>query len=1021
MVSRSSSHQRNKKRHSSRDEEKTQTPLEIQFDRLIQSVDEDESLGDRTAEKRRLRAEYKQQQEQQQQEQQKQQQTMSSTSNNLFTPSTQHAFSFGGLSEPMAADPPDDNEALARTDEKSTKDEEHHLTDDLPGGIEGDENVQHADSTDLEQQEQPTADQGPTISQDLEEAEENEQQEARHQTADSEPTGPRALEEDEAVKVEGIRGGEDKEEEEEEDEIIFVAEDDEDDDGTRDRLVTFVGLPENPPELTAEIKFGINDDIPVTVDIDAHANNVEAELVAHSGYDSRNVRVEDEPLDEAHFIGEGEEGYLSQDFFFGTQQSQQVQVGGETLVFFEEEEEEEESDDDSSAERPPIPVEVMHSADEDESEYNTDLEFDASDDSSVEQLITKTPVVPLVDTVVIKQEEGDDDNMNMAAEAEDSGNSVGEFQAMNSAPHLEEDVEHGDHLLGAEGGQEGEHTERVMLEDEEEAAPYSNSEEDGDEPPLRPISSNVGEGMVGGSPDKLSASKEQPILPADDPEPQDDGVVERERKRLYLVLLMFLVCCSIAAAIAVPLLLKKSDDESRTSGLMPTSTIASSSNLPSYTPSLRPSLKPSDATLSPSSSDATLSPSTSRPKTAAPTSDIPNNDSCNTATGPLQPNGAVVTGSIASTGSNKVDRCGTDGSIASTDGPGVWFYTMGTGGEMMAHTCQNTNFDTKITIFEGDCDKPLCIDSNDNFCGPTNSFSAVSWQSEFQQVYRILVYGDSNFSGTGDFELALVSRYNDECTTAYGPLPVTSEDSGSAIRGGTLSANPNEIPCNDQVSNSPSVFYLVRGTGGTLTASVCDSADFGANIAILHGTCPTGLTCLNRTQASSCSISWETIPFQDYYLMIDGETEDDIGNFELKVTTSNVPDNNACNLALGPLPLDGSLVPGTTTGASVDSDAPFCDTAVSSPGVWYSVVGNGYTIQASLCGAANYDTRLSIYEGSCPTGSLESLVCVEGNDDFCGNESLVTWPSEEGKQYFILVHGYQEGVGDFQLSVVSIP
>jgi hypothetical protein len=84
------------------------------------------------------------------------------------------------------------------------------------------------------------------------------------------------------------------------------------------------------------------------------------------------------------------------------------------------------------------------------------------------------------------------------------------------------------------------------------------------------------------------------------------------------------------------------------------------------------------------------------------------------------------------------------------------------------------------------------------------------------------------------------------------------------------------------------------------------------------------------------------------------------------------------------------------------------------------VRGNGLQLQASLCGGATYDTRLSIFEGECPDGNMESLICVDGNDDFCGIESLVTWLSEDGKLYYILVHGYLQATGDFALSVSSI-
>ena len=292
---------------------------------------------------------------------------------------------------------------------------------------------------------------------------------------------------------------------------------------------------------------------------------------------------------------------------------------------------------------------------------------------------------------------------------------------------------------------------------------------------------------------------------------------------------MFLCCVAVVAAIAVPLLLRD-DDETRSTDPDP---LVREPPPPSPNPS---SLRP-QAVVAPS-----MGPTVAMGPTDPPYRAEPENNRCDGALGPLQPNGAVTRGSISSAGTDVVDRCGS----VNTNGPGVWYYTMGTGGEMMAHTCQNAYFDTKITIFEGDCDKPICIEGNDDLCGPTSSFSAVSWQSRFQQVYLILVHGNSDFSGNGNFELAVVSRYNDECSTALGPLPVSLNGFGSPLPGDTLSANPNEIPCNGEVSDSPSVFYHVRGTGGTLTASICDSADFRAKIAILSGSCTRGLTCLTR-------------------------------------------------------------------------------------------------------------------------------------------------------------------------------
>lgn len=360
---------------------------------------------------------------------------------------------------------------------------------------------------------------------------------------------------------------------------------------------------------------------------------------------------------------------------------------------------------------------------------------------------------------------------------------------------------------------------------------------------------------------------------------------------------------------------------------------------------------------------------------------------------------------------------------------------------MMAHTCVNTNFDSKITIFKGDCEKPLCIEANDNACGAAGSLSAVSWFSEYKQVYHVLVHGEPSFGGDDRFDLTILSRYNDECSTAVGPLAVHhANQKPISVEGDTFSATPNEIVCNGELNQSPSVYYLVRGTGGTMTASVCESDGEGNNftpfISLLIGDCSfgapsEGLECLDRSQPNDCELTWESVAFQDYFILIHGETEFDIGGFTLEVSTLQVPTNEACDRALGPVPLDGSLIRGTTAGAEIPQEAPFCVSGVTAPGVWYLVQGTGRTLQASLCdgdGSSNsifggFDTRLSVYGGECPSpdgGGEDFLTCVEGNDDFCGTQSLVTWLAEEGVEYYLLVHGYQDAVGDFALRVTSL-
>ena len=66
------------------------------------------------------------------------------------------------------------------------------------------------------------------------------------------------------------------------------------------------------------------------------------------------------------------------------------------------------------------------------------------------------------------------------------------------------------------------------------------------------------------------------------------------------------------------------------------------------------------------------------------------------------------------------------------------------------------------------------------------------------------------------------------------------------------------------------------------------------------------------------------------------------------------------------------------------------------------------------------DTKISIFRGTCT-----ALTCIGGNDDAPNGAcvlryaSHVTWETEAGVDYYILVHGLGVTVGNFELSVVE--
>lgn len=124
------------------------------------------------------------------------------------------------------------------------------------------------------------------------------------------------------------------------------------------------------------------------------------------------------------------------------------------------------------------------------------------------------------------------------------------------------------------------------------------------------------------------------------------------------------------------------------------------------------------------------------------------------------------------------------------------------------------------------------------------------------------------------------------------------------------------------------------------------------------------------------------------------------------------PWNDDCSSAI-PVQIPGTVF-GNTSFAQADV-APVCSTTDGSTGgVWYSVMGTGGVITASLCNGTNYDSRIRIFTGGC-----NALECVAGNDDFCGTQSQTNWCSLAGRMYYILVHGWLSTHGSFTLELSS--
>mmetsp|Transcript_30977 Transcript_30977/g.74817 ORF Transcript_30977/g.74817 Transcript_30977/m.74817 type:complete len:435 (-) Transcript_30977:97-1401(-) len=235
----------------------------------------------------------------------------------------------------------------------------------------------------------------------------------------------------------------------------------------------------------------------------------------------------------------------------------------------------------------------------------------------------------------------------------------------------------------------------------------------------------------------------------------------------------------------------------------------------------------------------------------------------------------------------------------------------------------------------------------------------------------------------------------DNCTGAAGPRPIDFTSSP----GRTTNANVDNVNggfCGVDI-NTPGIWWMVTGTGETVRASSChQNTDIKTKISIFKGSCD-NLVCVTGTQRSDfeCGLgqrrgeAWNTqataVDFPTeldvtYYILVQQADPEDRGVIWMNYRVPDIPPNNECIDAIGPVPRDMTAVPATTTDAHI-SDVPvvgYCNdgqTPALYPGVWFQLMGTGGSITIMACGASNYDGFwFSVYRGA----YCDSLECVDG-------------------------------------------
>jgi hypothetical protein len=167
--------------------------------------------------------------------------------------------------------------------------------------------------------------------------------------------------------------------------------------------------------------------------------------------------------------------------------------------------------------------------------------------------------------------------------------------------------------------------------------------------------------------------------------------------------------------------------------------------------------------------------------------------------------------------------------------------------------------------------------------------------------------------------------------------------------------------------------------------------------------------------STSSSVAWTAVSSVEYLLLVTSKSSSSTApKFSLRIFDTN----DSCDKAFGPISPGGdTLLSGSTSAGAAVNPALFCGEASgqTTSGSWYTITGDGGVITASTCSTGtDFDSQISVFTGD----SCSQLTCVDGNDDACGRQSLVTFRSNQDQSYYVVVHGTFGASGSFALQII---
>jgi len=220
------------------------------------------------------------------------------------------------------------------------------------------------------------------------------------------------------------------------------------------------------------------------------------------------------------------------------------------------------------------------------------------------------------------------------------------------------------------------------------------------------------------------------------------------------------------------------------------------------------------------------------------------------------------------------------------------------------------------------------------------------------------------------------------------------------------------------------IYQLNITTAGQYTISMQQTGgnSFGGWFLKSSANCANDAVCITNAVtggvANGTASSIVTLAVGTYYLIIDTRPLPNCTPYILNIALYVPAPAEDCSSAVSVT--CGSVTPGTTVGSNTANQPNACgsyNSTQTTGGKWYTYVGTGDQVTASLCTGTVFDTQIGVFTG----GPCGPFTCVDGNDDSCGLQSSVTWNSVLSTVYTIYVTGFGAGTGAYNLTIACVP